>query len=185
MVQSVFLRHMVDTIFYYRMRTAHGTVARHMAMLAERFHDASDTLQNHGGTRLAAITRWLKSHHRGEAFVVIGDRSSGTGLIGSRRCRNKRVVFCELDVGAYCEQVAPVISALNCLDQQDNTIKQTLCTMDLNDPRHPFIQLQCTINPSWLCRSSNACQKILAMVYFSERRVKSIQRSTRHDGKQQ
>lgn len=67
--------------------------------VAESLHPAWEAPQGRGCSRLEAISGWLDNHHRLEAFAVLDDRLSGTGLAGSTLDNQGRVVLCEVGVG--------------------------------------------------------------------------------------
>lgn len=72
-----------------------------LAAAAALLHEHWDAPQNAGETRLQAIERWMKLHHRGEAYAILDDAESGVGLRGSRHDRFGRVVLCTVDVGLH------------------------------------------------------------------------------------
>lgn len=83
-----------------------------MFFVLERLHEACEVLQGPRMTRFQAIERWLDAHHRGEPFVVLDDVLSGTGLSGSWRQAQGRVVLCNAGEGLHSEYVPQVRQAL-------------------------------------------------------------------------
>jgi hypothetical protein len=81
--------------------------------LADALHGAWEAPQNRFQTRAQAIERWLASNHRGEAFVILDDSLSGTGLVGSSFDKAGRLVLCEVNVGLGEEHQAAIVNALN------------------------------------------------------------------------
>lgn len=67
--------------------------------VAESLHPAWEAPQSRGCSRFEAISGWLDCHHRSEAFAVLDDNLSGTGLAGSTLDNQGRVVLCEVGVG--------------------------------------------------------------------------------------
>lgn len=80
--------------------------------VADAMHAQWDAPQNRFETRLAAVERWLAANHRGEAFAVLDDRESGTGLTGSLMEREGRVVFCEVGRGLHVGLLPALEAAL-------------------------------------------------------------------------
>ncbi|MEJ5999743.1 HAD domain-containing protein [Paucibacter soli] len=89
-----------------------------MTTVAERFHTSWEAPADRGMTRAAAIDRWLDAHHRGEAYVILDDENSGTGLPNSRHHHRGRLVLCQENVGLH-EGHWPQIRAA--LDSPDET----------------------------------------------------------------
>lgn len=83
-----------------------------LGRLAESLHPAWEAPQSRGGSRFEAVSVWLKRHHRGEAFVVVDDHLSGTGLAGSELEHQGRVVLCEVGVGLKLSHVGKILEAL-------------------------------------------------------------------------
>lgn len=75
-------------------------------------HEHCEALSDRGMTRLGAIERWLRQHHKGEPFVILDDTGSGTGLKGSAFSKKGRVVLCALDVGLQSGHMAQIRTAL-------------------------------------------------------------------------
>ena len=67
--------------------------------LADGLRTDGEILQLPGQTRLDAVDNWLARHHAGEAYVILDDTLSGTGLIGSIHDIAGRLVMCQVDVG--------------------------------------------------------------------------------------
>lgn len=84
-----------------------------LGLLNERLHPAWEAPQNRGETRAAAIDRWLGANHRGEPYVILDDKLSGTGLRGSVHQRRGRLVLCEEGVGLHRGHLAPIRVALS------------------------------------------------------------------------
>lgn len=63
-------------------------------------------------TRYETIATWLTRHHCGEAFVVLDDPLSGSGLAGSDWDRQGRVVLCEPSVGLATRHVEKILRAI-------------------------------------------------------------------------
>lgn len=80
--------------------------------LADALHPVGEAVQMQGQTRLDAIDAWLLAHHRGEAYAVVDDGLSGTGLAGSLHDRRGRLVLCDVGVGLLREHSAPLVAAL-------------------------------------------------------------------------
>lgn len=83
-----------------------------LGLVADSFHDHWDAQQDRGMTRLAAITRWVKHHHRGEPLAVIDDTESGTGLRGSSLHKQGHVILCQPGVGLCAEHLPAIGAAL-------------------------------------------------------------------------
>lgn len=83
-----------------------------LGYVAESLHVAWEAPQNRGCTRLDAIESWLANNHAGQAFVVLDDSLSGTGLRGSRLDRAGCLVLSEVGVGLGEGQLAAVRKAL-------------------------------------------------------------------------
>jgi hypothetical protein len=83
-----------------------------LASVAERLHEAWEAPQDRGATRLDAIVKWMRSHHRGEPFVVLDDHLSGTGLRGSEFDKARRVVLCRVDEGLHAGHLRRIRKAL-------------------------------------------------------------------------
>lgn len=83
--------------------------------LGSALHERWEAPQNRGATRLQAVEAWLAKHHQEEAFVVLDDDESGTGLRGSRLDRQRRVVLCEVATGLQRHHLEPVRRALTTL----------------------------------------------------------------------
>lgn len=83
------------------------------AWLAEALHPAGEALQAAGQTRAQAIDDWLLTNHQGQAYVVLDDPRSGTGLAGSLHDRQGRLVLCDVDVGLLSEHSTKIRSALS------------------------------------------------------------------------
>jgi hypothetical protein len=79
---------------------------------ADALHEHCEAVQDSGMTRMAAIERWLATHHRGEPWVALDDTASGTGLCGSAHHRVGRVVLCDVGVGLHKGHLAAVRRAL-------------------------------------------------------------------------
>lgn len=84
-----------------------------LGRLAESLHPAWEAPQSRGGSRFEAVSVWLKRHHRGEAFVVVDDHLSGTGLAGSELDHQGRVVLCEVGVGLKLFHTGKIHEALS------------------------------------------------------------------------
>lgn len=84
-----------------------------LTAVAEALHEKWECPQVAGTTRLQAIQAWLNQHHNGEAFVVIDDTLSGTGLKGSALDRAGRVVLCKVDSGLQPAHLLRIRKALS------------------------------------------------------------------------
>lgn len=84
-----------------------------LEVLSQSLHDAWDAPQNRGQTRAEAIDCWLAEHHRGEAYIVLDDELSGTGLSGSVHAKRGRVVLCRKDVGLHRGHLQLIRAALS------------------------------------------------------------------------
>jgi HAD domain in Swiss Army Knife RNA repair proteins len=80
--------------------------------VAESLHPVWEAPQGRGCSRREAISGWLDSHHRCEAFAVLDDHLSGTGLAGSTLDHQGRVVLCEVGVGLTLSHVGKIHEAL-------------------------------------------------------------------------
>jgi len=80
--------------------------------VAESLHPAWEAPQGRGCSRLEAISGWLDSHHCREAFAVLDDHLSGTGLAGSTLDHQGRVVLCEVGVGLTFSHIGKIREAL-------------------------------------------------------------------------
>lgn len=92
-----------------------------LTAVADCLHESWEAPQDRGMSRLQAIERWLRRFSRGEPFVVLDDSFSGTGLIGSRIQKARRLVLCEIGVGLHSSHLAAIHRALQtptgrCLD---------------------------------------------------------------------
>lgn len=83
-----------------------------LPFVAEALHEHWEAPPDRGMTRCQAIEQWLKKHHAGEAYVVLDDTFSGTGLKGSLMDKQKRVVLCKCDVGLTSTHLSQVRRAL-------------------------------------------------------------------------
>ena len=83
-----------------------------LGLLADCLHDQWEAPQDRGMSRLQAIERWLETYHAGEAFVVLDDHLSGTGLADSRIAKEQRLVLCEVAVGLRKAHVDMIRRAL-------------------------------------------------------------------------
>ncbi len=104
----------VLTTSWLRFLTKKGfeTVLHRAGLGRVAMHEHWAAPEDRGKTRCHAIERWLVAHHQGEAFLILDDVQSGTGLSGSRLDRAARVVLCDVDVGLHCGHLATVRSAL-------------------------------------------------------------------------
>jgi hypothetical protein len=83
-----------------------------LQFIGRRLHNAWEAPQDSGMTRLQSIEQWLWRHHTGQAFVVLDDPLSGTGLAGSRLDATGRVVFCAVNEGLHAGHLPLVRRAL-------------------------------------------------------------------------
>lgn len=83
-----------------------------LGRLAESLHPAWEAPQSRGCSRFEAVSAWLERHHRGEAFVVVDDHLSGTGLAGSEFDHHGRVVLCAVGVGLTLSHAGKIHEAL-------------------------------------------------------------------------
>ena len=81
--------------------------------IGERLHAAWEAPQNRGETRAQAVDRWLSEHHRGEAYAILDDELSGTGLRHSAHDRQGRVVLCKENIGLHGGHVTTIRAALS------------------------------------------------------------------------
>ena len=80
--------------------------------IAAQLHDAWEAPQQRNDTRLAAIEKWLANEHQGEAFVVLDDHLSGTGLRESWVDKAGRLVLCDVGIGLQQAHLGCIRSAL-------------------------------------------------------------------------
>jgi len=65
-----------------------------------------------GRSRLDTIDAWLAANHRNEAFCIIDDTDSGSGLLGSKHHRAGRVVMCRPGIGLHAGHLPAIRAAL-------------------------------------------------------------------------
>lgn len=70
-----------------------------LAFVANNLHAQPEAPFTRGRTRADAITTWLAANHRGEPYVILDDKMSGTGLDEPNWRKNGRVVLCDVNVG--------------------------------------------------------------------------------------
>ena len=87
-----------------------------LEILNASLHEAWEAPQNRGETRAQAIDRWLAMHHGGEAYVILDDELSGTGLRHSVHEKQGRLVLCKEDVGLHRDHLVLIRAALSKTD---------------------------------------------------------------------
>lgn len=65
-----------------------------------------------GQTRLQAIDAWMAAHGRPEAYAILDDLESGTGLAGSVHDEAGRVFLCEVGLDLKSKQVPAIVEIL-------------------------------------------------------------------------
>ena len=80
--------------------------------VADRLHPQGEVVGNRGQSRHAAIAAWLAKHHKGEPFVVLDDKLSGTGLQGADFDLAGRLVLCDVEVGLLPRHMPVIERAL-------------------------------------------------------------------------
>ena len=83
-----------------------------MPAIAVALHDVWEAPANRGMTRLEQIDVWLARHHSGEAYVILDDFLSGTGLPKSSHDLDSRVVFCAEGIGLHAGHLLQINNAL-------------------------------------------------------------------------
>lgn len=63
-------------------------------------------------SRRGQIDRWFANHHRGESYVILDDKSSGTELLDSPHDKAGRVVWCQERVGLHEGHLTQISTAL-------------------------------------------------------------------------
>ena len=86
-------------------KTGLGAVAFHL-------HDAWEAPPERLMSRRGQVDKWFTTHHRGESYVVLDDKSSGTELLNSPHDKAGRVVWCEERVGLHEGHWSQISSAL-------------------------------------------------------------------------
>lgn len=84
-----------------------------LGCIAEQLHPHWEAPQLRGQTRLNAIDVWMSRHHQGEAYVILDDVLSGTGLMESTHQKLGHVVLCEVSEGLKQSHFAAISNALN------------------------------------------------------------------------
>jgi HAD domain in Swiss Army Knife RNA repair proteins len=83
-----------------------------LGRVVQRLHSVWRVPYLSHATRYQEISAWLAQHHRYEAFVVLDDSWSGTGLAGSTWDRQGRVVLCEPGIGLTADHAETISTAL-------------------------------------------------------------------------
>lgn len=83
-----------------------------LSAVSARFHERWEAPWVRDRTRCSAIDSWLAKHHRGEAYAILDDSVSGTGLMASEHDLKERVVWCEVGVGLTEAQLPQLVQAL-------------------------------------------------------------------------
>jgi HAD domain in Swiss Army Knife RNA repair proteins len=81
--------------------------------ISAALHAAWSASRKPGGTRLESIDGWLAAHHDGEPYCILDDTDSGSGLRGSARDLDGRVILCEPGAGLHSGHLPAIRAALS------------------------------------------------------------------------